>query len=36
VWRGSVKIGHNDDLVYGKVLGLSRDEIEQLRHTGVI
>jgi crotonobetainyl-CoA:carnitine CoA-transferase CaiB-like acyl-CoA transferase len=36
VWRGSVKIGHDNELVYGKVLGLSGDEIEQLRHTGVI
>jgi crotonobetainyl-CoA:carnitine CoA-transferase CaiB-like acyl-CoA transferase len=36
VWRGSVKIGHDNDLVYGKVLGLSEREIAQLRRNSVI
>jgi len=36
VWRGSVKIGHDNELIYGKVLGLSGKEIEDLRQGGVI
>jgi formyl-CoA transferase len=36
IWRGSVKVGHDNDLVYGKVLGLSNAEIEELRRANVI
>jgi crotonobetainyl-CoA:carnitine CoA-transferase CaiB-like acyl-CoA transferase len=36
VWRGSVKIGHDNELVYGKLLGLGGAEIEQLRRNSVI
>ncbi len=36
IWRGSVEVGHDNDLVYGKVLGLSNAEIEELRRSSVI
>ncbi len=36
VWRGSVSLGHDNDLVYGHYLGLRPDELEELRETGAI
>jgi crotonobetainyl-CoA:carnitine CoA-transferase CaiB-like acyl-CoA transferase len=36
VWRGSVKVGHDNELVYGKLLGLKPGELEQLRGRGAI
>ncbi len=36
VWRGSVALGYDNDLVYGQVLGLEPSEIAQLREDGVI
>jgi hypothetical protein len=31
IWRGSVAVGHDRQLVYGKVLRLSEKEIEKLK-----
>jgi hypothetical protein len=31
IWRGSVAVGHDNQLVYGKVLRLSEKEIEKLK-----
>ena len=36
VWRGSVPLGHDNDLVFQRLLGLSETEITQLREQGVI
>ena len=36
VWRGSVPLGYDNDLVYGQVLGLEPSEIDQLREGGII
>ena len=36
VWRGSVSLGHDNDLIYGHYLGLRPDELEELRETGTI
>ncbi len=36
VWRGSVPLGHDNDLVFQRLLGLSQTEITQLREQGVI
>ncbi len=36
IWRGSVKVGHDNELVYGKLLGLSAAAIENLRIARVI
>ena len=36
VWRGSVPLGHDNDLVFQRLLGLSEDEIAQLKEQGVI
>lgn len=36
VWRGSVALGYDNDLVYGHYLGLKSDELQTLRHNGVI
>ena len=36
VWRGSVSLGHDNDLIYGHYLGLRADELEELRETGTI
>jgi len=35
-WRGSVSLGHDNDLVYGHYLGLRPDELQELRETGTI
>jgi hypothetical protein len=36
VWRGSVATGYDNDLVYRDVLGLSADELTDLRERKVI
>ena len=36
VWRGSVSLGYDNDLVYRQVLGLEPSEIAQLREDGII
>ena len=36
VWRGSVPLGYDNDMVYERVLGLEPPEIAQLREGGVI
>ncbi len=36
IWRGAVGLGHDNDLVYGELLGLGQGELEQLRRDGVI
>ncbi|MGD9765016.1 MAG: CaiB/BaiF CoA transferase family protein [Candidatus Binatia bacterium] len=35
IWRGSVPVGHDNELVYGKLLGRSAEEIAALREKGV-
>ncbi len=36
IWRGSVQLGHDNDLVYGELLGLDLIELKLLRTTNVI
>ena len=36
IWRGSVPLGYDNELVYGRRLGLSTGEQDQLRQQGVI
>lgn len=36
VWRGSVGIGHDNQRVYGGLLGLSENEMDSLKRDGVI
>jgi len=36
IWRGSVPVGYDNELVYGKLLGLGEEELETLRNKGVI
>ena len=36
VWRGSVPLGYDNELVYGRLLGLSPSEVAQLRERGII
>jgi crotonobetainyl-CoA:carnitine CoA-transferase CaiB-like acyl-CoA transferase len=36
VWRGSVAVGYDNELVYGKVLGMSAQQIAELKDAGVI
>jgi len=36
VWRGSVGIGHDNQRVYGGLLGLSENELDGLKRDGVI
>ena len=36
VWRGSVPLGYDNELVYSNLLGLSSSEISQLQERGVI
>ena len=36
VWRGSVAVGHDNALVYGKLLGLSARQLEDLRNERII
>jgi crotonobetainyl-CoA:carnitine CoA-transferase CaiB-like acyl-CoA transferase len=36
IWRGSVPVGYDNELVYGQLLGLSQEEMASLRSQGVI
>ena len=36
IWRGSVPLGHDNDLVYQRHLGLEDAELDRLREQGVI
>jgi len=36
IWRGSVPLGHDNELVYSHFLGLDSPDIERLREQGVI
>ena len=36
IWRGSVGLGHDNELVFGKLLGMSDSEIAVLVEEGVI
>ena len=36
VWRGSVAVGYDNEVVLGKVLGLSAQQIAELKDNGVI
>ncbi|HZO82656.1 MAG TPA: CoA transferase [Candidatus Binataceae bacterium] len=36
IWRGSVRLGHDNARIYGELLALSPAELEQLRRDGVI
>ena len=36
IWRGSVPVGHDNDLVYRDLLGLDADALDELTERGVI
>lgn len=36
IWRGSVPVGHDNELVYGKLAGLSPADIAALREKGIV
>ena len=36
IWRGSVPLGHDNELIYGHFLGLDKLDLDQLREHGVI
>ncbi len=36
IWRGSVPLGHDNELIYGHFLGLDKLDLDQLREQGVI
>jgi crotonobetainyl-CoA:carnitine CoA-transferase CaiB-like acyl-CoA transferase len=36
IWRGSVPVGHDNELVYGEVLGLSDEELAGLTQRGIV
>jgi len=36
IWRGSVRVGHDNHRIYGEVLGVSAKDLEQLRRDKVI
>ena len=36
IWRGSVPLGYDNELVYESLLGISSGELDQLREQGVI
>ena len=36
VWRGSVPLGHDNELVFGRLLGLEQSQLQGLREDGVI
>jgi crotonobetainyl-CoA:carnitine CoA-transferase CaiB-like acyl-CoA transferase len=36
IWRGSVGVGHDNDRIYGEVLGVSAKELEGLRREKII
>jgi crotonobetainyl-CoA:carnitine CoA-transferase CaiB-like acyl-CoA transferase len=36
IWRGSVPLGYDNELVYERLLGLGASEVDQLREQGII
>jgi crotonobetainyl-CoA:carnitine CoA-transferase CaiB-like acyl-CoA transferase len=36
IWRGAVSLGHDNELVYGKLLGVETAELEQLQRDEVV
>ena len=36
IWRGSVPLGYDNEMVYDRLLGLSTGDLDQLREQGVI
>ncbi|HEY2107649.1 MAG TPA: CoA transferase [Candidatus Binataceae bacterium] len=36
IWRGSVELGHDNNLIYGELLGLEAPERDDLRRAGII
>ncbi|HLH78056.1 MAG TPA: CoA transferase [Candidatus Binataceae bacterium] len=36
IWRGSVPVGHDNELIYGRTLGVSEAELAELRRQGAI
>ncbi|HKA55362.1 MAG TPA: CoA transferase [Candidatus Binatia bacterium] len=36
IWRGSVPVGHDNEAVYTRLAGLSREEVARLKEQGVI
>jgi crotonobetainyl-CoA:carnitine CoA-transferase CaiB-like acyl-CoA transferase len=36
IWRGSVRLGHDNAKIYGELLGLGAAELEELAREGVI
>ena len=36
IWRGSVGVGHDNDRIYGEVLGVSASDLDQLRRDKII
>ena len=36
IWRGSVPVGHDNELVYGKLAGVGAKELAALRARGVV
>ena len=36
IWRGSVPVGQDNETVYTRLAGLSREEIGRLKEKGVI
>jgi crotonobetainyl-CoA:carnitine CoA-transferase CaiB-like acyl-CoA transferase len=36
IWRGSVAVGHDNDLIYRDMLGLSRAELADLKQRGIV
>ena len=36
IWRGSVPVGHDNQLVYGDLLGIAPDALRELAERGVI
>ena len=36
IWRGSVPVGHDNELVYGDLLGIAREALRELAGRGVI
>jgi crotonobetainyl-CoA:carnitine CoA-transferase CaiB-like acyl-CoA transferase len=36
IWRGSVPVGHDNELIYGDLLGLTPDDLAGLKQRAVI
>jgi formyl-CoA transferase len=36
IWRGSVPVGHDNELVFGKLVGLGPEEVAALRAKGIV